>query len=348
MRFHIGLSFNWITIKRWILPLILSILMFFALESVFAYSTNGFTYSNQVYVAAILNDSEHTGKACTTGDFCSISLSGEAETDVFRIYYSNNFSFTENKAYNLSFMVADTCKYFGTENGEKWYIRFGTGASAIYPEMLSSSCTTHEDGYSTIKISFKSTTTTNLSQINISHSYSNPIILSSHNYNVGFSRFYKLEEITDFSEEIFEQQKETNEKLDDLNDKQEQSNQIQTDIKDSITNPNVDIGTGNSFFDNFQTEDNGGISGIITAPLTLINSLLDGQGTCTDLKFPIMGKEVALPSGCIIWDKVPNEMEVLIQTLVCGIGAYFLLRELFKDIEKLKNPNNSEVSTLDL
>lgn len=119
-------------------------------------------------------------------------------------------------------------------------------------------------------------------------------------------------------------------------------------LNDNITNGNIDSGTGNSFFDNFQTEDNGGISGIITAPLTLINSLLDGQGTCTDLKFPIMGKEVSMPSGCIIWDKVPNEMEILIQTLVCGTGAYFLLKQLFKDIEKLKNPNNSEVSTLDL
>lgn len=119
-------------------------------------------------------------------------------------------------------------------------------------------------------------------------------------------------------------------------------------LNDNITNGNIDSGTGNSFFDNFQTEDNGGISGIITAPLTLINSLLDGQGTCTDLTFPILGKEVSMPSGCIIWDKVPNEMEVLIQTLVCGTGAYFLLRQLFKDIEKLKNPNNSEVSTLDL
>lgn len=126
----------------------------------------------------------------------------------------------------------------------------------------------------------------------------------------------------------------TNEKLDDLNG--------------SINNSDVDSSKGNSFFSNFSTEDNGGISSIVTAPLVLIRSLLDSQNSCSDLKFEILGKEVSIPSGCIIWDKVPNEIELIIQTLVCGPGAYYLLKKLFKDINKLKNPGNSEVSTLDL
>ena len=133
-----------------------------------------------------------------------------------------------------------------------------------------------------------------------------------------------------------ERQKETNKKLDDLDKNQQETNKKLDDLDKNITKPDIDNNTGNDFFDNFQTADNGGISAIVTAPLILINYLLDSQGVCTDLSFKILDKDVAIPS------------EIIIQTLFCGICSYFLLKKLFKDIDKLKNPNNSEVSTLDL
>lgn len=152
---------------------------------------------------------------------------------------------------------------------------------------------------------------------------------------------FNIEKINDSDDIIIAQndlviknQQDTNKKLDDL-DK-------------NITNPDIDSNTGNDFFDNFNTSDNGGISGIVTAPLVLINYLLDAQDVCTDLSFKILGKDVSIPSGCIIWDDVPDNVEIIIQTLFCGTCSYFLLKKLFKDIDKLKNPNNSEVSTLDL
>lgn len=127
-----------------------------------------------------------------------------------------------------------------------------------------------------------------------------------------------------------------------------ENNQKLDDIENTITDSNVDDSTGSSFFDNFNTDDNGGISGIITAPLTLINSLLNSNKQCTNLEFSILEADVSLPSGCILWDKVDEEMTTLYQTILCGFFSFIILKKLFKDIEEIKNPKDSEVSTLDL
>lgn len=125
------------------------------------------------------------------------------------------------------------------------------------------------------------------------------------------------------------------------------------ELNSSINNDNVDSGTGSDFFNNFNTTDNGGISGIITKPLVLINSLLSNNNSCSDLTFSIQfpalsSKSVSLPSGCILWDKVPSSVVNLYQVFVVGFSSYYLLKRLFKDVEDLKNPDKDEVEVIDL
>ena len=127
---------------------------------------------------------------------------------------------------------------------------------------------------------------------------------------------------------------ETNDKLDNLND--------------SLNNSNVDDNVGSSFFNDFTDEDNGGISGIIKAPLVLINSLLGSTNSCNDLSFPILSTNVSLPCGSLLWSKVPSDVLTIYHTIICGYLSFILLKKLYKDIEDLKNPNDSEVKTTDL
>lgn len=128
----------------------------------------------------------------------------------------------------------------------------------------------------------------------------------------------------------------------------------QDNINDSITDDNVDDNLGSSFFSGFDTEDNGGISSIITSPLTAINSLLNysNVNSCTDLSinFTLKGKETTftLPCGKLFWSKVNASMTSTIQILVYGLCTYAILKRLFKDIEALKNPNNDRVDVMDL
>ena len=141
-------------------------------------------------------------------------------------------------------------------------------------------------------------------------------------------------------------------KIDDLNDNIKDTNDNIKDLDKNIkdTDTSGANGKGKNFFDNFNTTDNGGISGIISAPLRLIKGLVSSNGTnsCTDLPMTIMGKDVALPCGKILWSKVPQGTLTIYHTIICGFGAFAILRALFKDIEDLKNPNNSEVKTTDL
>lgn len=308
----------------------------FSFIPVYAYSTSGFTYASQIYLAGIVNDSEYVGNGCTSGDFCGITINGEAETQIFRAYYNSSFSFKQDKTYNFTFMVADTCKYFGTENGEKWYVRYGTGTSAVYPEMLHSSCTTHEDGYSTIKLTFKSPSSTTLSQINISHSYPGYLVFPIHNYNVAFSRFYKFEEIVDFSEQIYNEQQQTNEKLDqtndNLNDLKEQEKETYDYLTDE-TEPSSDI----SSLGNVQgLLPAGPVDSLLNIPfkfLSVVNSSFGG--VCKPLEGPfVYDSTLTLPCFSeVFYDEVPP----LLLNFLSLIPASWILISYFKHLYKKVN-----------
>lgn len=124
-------------------------------------------------------------------------------------------------------------------------------------------------------------------------------------------------------------------------------------ISDSLSDSNVDNGTGSDFFNDFQTQDNGGISGIITKPLVLINSLLSSNNSCNNLPLSISfpgseTKNVSFPSGCILWDNVPQSVVNIYHIFIVGFCSYYLLKRLFKDVEDLKNPEKDNVEVIDL
>lgn len=130
---------------------------------------------------------------------------------------------------------------------------------------------------------------------------------------------------------------------------QETNNSI-SNVNDSINNSNIDSGTGSDFFDNFKTDDNGGISAIITKPLTLVNNLLSSNNQCSNLNLPdFMGaRNVYLPSGCILWNNAPIIVINLWNIFACGLASYYILKDLFKIVENLKNPDNDKVEVIDL
>lgn len=143
--------------------------------------------------------------------------------------------------------------------------------------------------------------------------------------------------IEENSQEIIKEQQQTNDKLDNLND--------------SLTNDNTSGAndSASSFFDSFTSEDNGGISSIITAPLNLINGMLDvNTNTCNPLSVNILGKDVDLPCGKLLWSRAPDSIVVLWQTIICGFFSYKLIVSLYHDIDKLKDPEQKGVDTLDL
>ncbi len=137
-------------------------------------------------------------------------------------------------------------------------------------------------------------------------------------------------------QEMINKQEETNNKLDDMNN-------TQTEIKDSINNSDIS-GANNSaggFFDNF-TDNDYGLSSIITSPLRAINSMLND--TCVAPGATYKGQSFSLPCGSMLWTRPGGEdFRNFINIFYGGFLAYFVIRSLFLDIEKLKNPDNDKV-----
>lgn len=112
---------------------------------------------------------------------------------------------------------------------------------------------------------------------------------------------------------------------------------------DTITNSDIsdanDSATG--FFDNFSDSDFG-LSSIITSPLRAINSMLND--TCVPVGATYRGQSFSLPCAQMLWSREGGEdFRNFLNVFYGGFLVYFVIRSLFLDIEKLKNPNNDKV-----
>lgn len=116
---------------------------------------------------------------------------------------------------------------------------------------------------------------------------------------------------------------------------------------DFFKDDEVDTNEGNSFFSSFEDTDHGGISGVVTAPLTFINKI---SGKCSPLGINVLGADVSLPCGdTLFWNKpeVANFRNTW-NVLFGGGILYALLLKLLKVIENLKNPDDSRIEVMKL
>lgn len=146
-------------------------------------------------------------------------------------------------------------------------------------------------------------------------------------------------------EEVEESINVLKEDINELNETQKVTNSKLDDLNDNITNDSVDNDQASSFFDNFSTTDHGGISGIITAPLTAINAMLNKN--CSPLTATYKGKEISLPCGYDFWEKMPTIQEFINITLG-GLLCYKIICKLYRLIENLKNPDDDRVEVMKL
>lgn len=132
-----------------------------------------------------------------------------------------------------------------------------------------------------------------------------------------------------------EEQEETNNKLDDLND--------------NITNSDSSGATDSagSFFEDFEN-DSHGLSGVITAPLTFIQSLLGHS--CQPLTFdlPFVDKEVSLPCIKPIYQEYFGLFFNLYQVITTGIIAYAVGIRIFATVKGLQDPQYDKIEVLKL
>lgn len=130
-----------------------------------------------------------------------------------------------------------------------------------------------------------------------------------------------------------------------LNSINNNTNEIKNDIKSDNTS-----GAENSADDlknNSAFQDNTGLSGVISMPLTFVNSLTN---TCQpiNLNIPYMDVDVTIPCmQSVITDKMPL-LANLIKIIVNGFIVYRILLDIFQIVRNAKNPEDDRIEVLDL
>lgn len=125
---------------------------------------------------------------------------------------------------------------------------------------------------------------------------------------------------------------------------QQQQQQHQEIMDTNMTETNE---TASSFFDSFEDSDVGGLSGIITAPLVMINKMLDG--VCVQPSATWKGATISLPCGDMLWSRTgASDLKNLVNVFYGGFICYYAIRKLFMMIEGLKDPTQDKIEVTDL
>lgn len=127
-------------------------------------------------------------------------------------------------------------------------------------------------------------------------------------------------------------------------------------IGDSINDLNNDINNSDSsgatnnatdFFNNFTTNTHG-LTGIITAPLSAIQSLSGATCTPLELPLPFVNKTLPLPCMRVIYDEFFGDFMSIYDVVTLGIVSYWVLVRIFSLVKDFKNPEHDELEVLDL
>lgn len=184
---------------------------------------------------------------------------------------------------------------------------------------------------------------TNFNKINY-QIYAEDSTGSAVTYKLGFSKYIKYEipnnqATVDAIEDQTQQQQQQHDET--MQQQQQQHDEI---MDTNMTDTNE---TANSFFSNFSSSDSGGLSSIVTAPLTMINKMLDGQ--CTSPSATWKGATITLPCGSMFWGRNgANQLQDLLNVFYGGFICYYAIRKLFMMIEGFKDPTNDRVEVSDL
>lgn len=123
-------------------------------------------------------------------------------------------------------------------------------------------------------------------------------------------------------------------------------NNLDNTISDSSIGSSASDGA--SFLNNFTT-DTFGLTAIITAPLSLIQSITSSSCSTLNLPLPYLNnKYLTLPCMSSIYQQYFGTLFTLYQTITFGVIAYWVCIRIFNLVKDFKNPEHDEIEVMDL
>lgn len=151
------------------------------------------------------------------------------------------------------------------------------------------------------------------------------------------------------NESIQQQQKEANEKLNDINNSIKNQTEEQKKTNDTLKDDNTQGAqdSAGSFFNDFTT-DTHGLTAIITAPLSLISKITSSSCSPLVIPLPFVDKDLTLPCMGAIYSQYFGSFLSIYQVITFGIIAYWVCVRIFNLVKDFKNPDHDEIEVLDL
>lgn len=125
----------------------------------------------------------------------------------------------------------------------------------------------------------------------------------------------------------------------------EQNQQLQNTLNDSNTDSAQ--GQASGFFGDFQSDAHG-LSGVITAPISFLQSLTASSCSPLEFELPFIHDEVSLPCMKPIYQQRFGVFFTLWQLITTGLISYNVCLNFYKKIRDLQNPNNDRIEVLNL
>lgn len=256
----------------------------------------------------------------------------------FNFIYENN---TNIGNYDIDFLLFSSA---WTQYNVPFRMAIKNGTGKIFNCDVSSSSFAFYDS-STNSIPTSSINTVSCKNVDLTsefHVWLYDSITTAENSRLGLSNFTLKKSQTQSS---IEQTEETKKQTEEIKKQTEEQKKTNDTLKDDNTDEANTKGSG--FFNSFTSESHG-LSGIVTAPLQMLQSLT--TATCKPLKFklPFVDNEVTLPCMRSIYEQHFGVFFTLWQTITTGLISYTVCLNFYKKIRDLQNPNNDRIEVLNL
>lgn len=138
-------------------------------------------------------------------------------------------------------------------------------------------------------------------------------------------------------------------KFDETNEKIEETNKNLEDLNDTMNDSDTSgsQSQANGFFDGF-TDNDYGLSDIITMPLTFIQGLANNSCSSLSLPLPFVDQNVTLPCMTSIYEEHFGSFLTIYQAITTGFIAYWVCINIFRMVQGFKNPDKDEIEVMDL
>lgn len=252
----------------------------------------------------------------TTFYVCSDAIMDAATNTIYPSYYgdafTNNNVFQSSNSYNLSGLPGLAPQW---NNCYAFSTIFSPGENGTYIN-LRLKYTSKINGYYAL-VGFKS------ESLGL---YSGEV--QSIVQNSGFATATSVEEVKTATNEVKQEIQSTNDTLNN-SDTSEATNQA------------------SDLFNNY-TDNDFGLSGVITAPLNLIRSLTSKTCSQVVLPIPFVDKDLKLPCLSAIYREHFNGILSIYQIVLFAIVGYRICVSIFFMVKGFKDPNKDEIEVMDL